>query len=305
MARYGLDLQQKNGGKRRKTTIFVVAFLCFALLLSSVSMLLLWRSLNYDFNNIFLKQSNSTTAAPTTTAPQETSYSGKYQFLVAVTTDDGTQSLFFNAISVDLSEKVIRVVPVDGEIVDSKTGLNLYNTLMQNGIKPVREFLEGYYGVEFNRYALLTETQFKSFFRTMGDLTIKIPEDVRYDTADMFLELSRGENTLTPDKTHKYMKYLCETEKGYDRAKATAEIIVAAFDNYCTLTRFSNCDNVFSIIINYCTTDISIVDFTEAKDELEYLLPKTSNERLKVFVSDNIKAEEITVESEGEENEEK
>ena len=40
----------------------------------------------------------------------------------------------------------------------------------------------------------------------MGDITIKVSENVAYDTADMFLELNKGENVLTPDKTYKYMK---------------------------------------------------------------------------------------------------
>ena len=87
------------------------------------------------------------------------------------------------------------------------------------------------------------------------------------------------------------MKYLCETNKGYDRAKANADIIVAAFNAYYTPQRFNSADNTFSIIIDYCTTDISIVDFTGAKDELEYLLPQNSKEKLKVFVSDNITGE--------------
>ena len=44
---------------------------------------------------------------------------------------------------------------------------------------------------------------------------------------------------------------------------------------------------------DYCDTDITIVDFMNAKDELEYLLPKNSKEKLKVFVSDNIKNETL------------
>ena len=35
------------------------------------------------------------------------------------------------------------------------------------------------------------------------------------------------------------------------------------------------------------------IDFTEAKDELEYLMPKSSKEQMKVFVSDNIKGETV------------
>ena len=289
MARYGLDLQRKR--KSKKFKVLVVGFLCFSLVLGSVSMLLLWRSLNYDFNNIFVKQDESTTSAPSTTAPEPVKYSGKYTYLVAVTSDDGKQALFFNVIHVNLSEKVIRVVPINGEIKDSKTGLSCYDFLVQNGIKSTVEFLNEYYGIKINKYALLTETGYKSFFRTMGDLTLKVPEKVEYDTEDMFLELSRGENTLTPDKTQKYMKYLCETKKGYERSKENANIVVAAFQNYCTMERFSSADGIFSVIINYCESDISIVDFTEAKDELEYLMPKSSKEQMKVFVSDNIKGE--------------
>jgi hypothetical protein len=129
----------------------------------------------------------------------------------------------------------------------------------------------------------------------MGDITVKVSRDIEYDTEDMFLELARGENVLTPDKTYKYMKYLCETLEGYERSKANAEIVVAAFNAFCTTERFNSADNTFSIIIDYCESDISIVDFTNSKDELQYLIPASSKERLKVFVSDNIIVENAEV----------
>lgn len=294
MARYGLDLRRKNKSKTKRTVTFICVFMCFVIILGSVSTLLLWRSLNYDFNNIFVVgDDESTTKAPETTDINSKVYSGEYLFLVAVTSDDGKETRFLNLIGVDLSEKVIRVVPVDTNISDTKTGFTCEKLLETNGIKSVVSFLNDYYDADIDRYVLLTETGYKSFFRTMGDITVKVSEDVEYDTADMFLELKRGENTLSPDKTYKYMKYLCETKKGYDCSKANAEIIVAAFNAFCTVERFTSADNTFSIIIDYCTTDITIVDFTNAKDELEYLLPKTSKEKLKVFVSDNITTQTI------------
>ena len=129
----------------------------------------------------------------------------------------------------------------------------------------------------------------------MGDITVKLSTEVTYDTDDMFLELNRGDNVLTPDKTYKYMKYICESSKGYEKSKGNAEIVVAAFNAFYTAERFNSADNTFSIIIDYCDTDISIVDFMSAKDELEYLLPKSSKEKMKVFVSDNIKTEPTEV----------
>ncbi len=291
MAKYGLDLDKNKRGNSKRTRKLIIAFVCFIIALGSFSMIWFWRSLNYDFNNVFVKENESTTATVITTQADSVTYSGKYTFLVAVTTDDGKESLFMNVITVNLGDKTIRVVPIDGGLKDNATGKTCDALLVTNGIKSVVDVLNKHYGISVDRYVLLTEGGYKSFFRAMGDITIKLSQDVEYDTADMFLELNRGENTLTPDKTYKYMKYLCETNKGYERAKANADIVVAAFNSFYTADRFNSADNTFSIIIDYCKTDISIVDFTNAKDELEYLLPKTSKEKLKVFVSDNITGE--------------
>jgi hypothetical protein len=91
------------------------------------------------------------------------------------------------------------------------------------------------------------------------------------------------------------MKYICESSKGYEKAKGNAEIVVAAFNAFYTAERFNSADNTFSIIVDYCDTDISIVDFMGAKEELEYLLPESSKEKMKVFISDNIKNDTVEV----------
>lgn len=291
MAKYGLDLRQKNKNPKKRNAALVCLFLCFVVVLGSVSTLLLWRSLDYDFNNLFVRGDVTTTKVVTTTDVAENEYSGEYVFLVSVTSDDGKKALFHNMICVDLSEKTFRIVPVDGGIADTSTGLTCDELLIQNGIQALAEFLGEHYSADINRYVLLTESGYKSFFRSMGDITIKVSEDIAYDTDDMFLELKRGENVLTPDKTYKYMKYLCETLKGYECSKANAEIVVAAFNSYYTADRFNSADDTFSVIIDYCTTDITIVDFANAKDELEYLLPKTGKEKLKVFITDNVRSE--------------
>jgi hypothetical protein len=221
-------------------------------------------------------------------------YEGNYAFLIAVTTDDGKMPLFFNLIGVNLSEKTIRVVPVNGDVKDPNTKMSCSDTLVQSGIAPVISMLNSRYDVKIRNYAILTDSGYKSFFKTMGSITMKIGEKVRYDTADMFLELSRGENTLTPDKIHKYMKYIYETKDGYERSEANAEIIVAAFNAFYNSKNCEKGADMFSAVINFFNkTDISIVDYNEAQDEIAYLLPKNSNEKLKVFVSDNIKADSV------------
>jgi len=140
--------------------------------------------------------------------------------------------------------------------------------------------------IDIDRYALFTDTGYKSVFRALGDVTVKVDKDIEYDTPDMFLELKRGENTIAPEKVFKYMKYICETEKGYECSRLNAEIIVSAFEAFYNIEKFNSADSLFSKLINYCKSDISIVDYTENKDEIEYLIPKTSKEKLKVYVSE-------------------
>ena len=102
MAKYGFDLQRKN--KKKKFTMLICVFLCFTVVLGSVSFLLLWRSLNYDFNNIFKKEDDSSTAPATTQQASEVVFEGEYRFLVAVTSDDGKQTRFINLIDVNLGD---------------------------------------------------------------------------------------------------------------------------------------------------------------------------------------------------------
>ncbi len=288
MSKYGLNLSQKQKSNKSKNVVFVCLFLCFVIVLGSVSTLLLWRSLDYDFNNFFVRAGESTTEPETTKASIEQIYSGQYIFCCAVTSDDGKETYFVNLIGVDLAEKTIRIVPVDGGLIDPKTNLSCAELLASNGASALVSFLNNYYGVTISRHAVFTETGYKSFFRYMGDITAEIPEAVAYDTEDMFLELSEGENVLNPEKTYKYMKYLYETKSSYECAEKNAGIIEAAFRTFLSAKNFTTADEGFSEIINYCSSDINFVDFTSAKDEIEYLIPKSSKETVKVFVSDKV-----------------
>ncbi len=285
MAKYGFDLQRKN--KKRRTTALICLFICFVILLGSVSTFLLWRSLNYDFNNIFNKNdAESTTAFITTEKTDSIVYEGKALFLVAVTSDDGKEIRFINLVDVNLGEKNIRVVPFDHSEKSKSQKLSYEKVFVNNGIKELISCVEADMNIDVDRYVLFTDTGYKSVFRALGDVTVSVDKDVEYDTPDMFLELKRGENTLAPEKVFKYMKYICETEKGYECSRLNAEIIVSAFSAFYNVEKFNYADTLFSKLINYCNSDISIVDYTENKDKIEYLVPKTSKEKLKVYVSE-------------------
>lgn len=285
MAKYGFDLQRKN--KKRKTTALIALFIVFVILLGSVSTFLLWRSLNYDFNNIFAKSDEeSTTAVPSTENADNIVLQGDALFLVAVTSDDGKEARFINLIDVNLSEKTVRILPFDHTEKSKKLKASYEKILVNSGVKELVSAVEEDENADIDRYLLFTDSGYKSVFRALGDVTVRVNKDVEYDTPDMFLELKKGENTIAPEKVFKYMKYICETEKGYECSRLNAEIIVSSFEAFYNIEKFNSADSLFSKLINYCKSDISIVDYTEHKDEIEYLIPKTSKEKLKVYVSE-------------------
>lgn len=288
MPRYGLDLGQKNKSNKKKVRTLVIAFLCFAVLLGAFSYLLLWKSLNYDFNNIF--HSDSTTEVATTVPVSEKTFSGTYVFGAAVTDDNATEIRFIELISVDLSEKIIRIVPVAYNTPSpTDNNITLSAVYFNEGLTSLKNELSALCGTELSRVAVFTETNVKAVFRTMGNITVNVSKEIEYDTEDMFLELNKGENVLTPEKTYKYMKYLCENNEPFEAAKKNADIVVAAFSGFFTGENYLNGDALFVKLINYCKTDISIVDYTNAKEEIASLIPNSTKEQLKVFISTDVK----------------
>lgn len=285
MAKYGFDLQRKN--KNKKNIVLISLFICFVIVLGTVSTFLLWRSLNYDFNNIFNKtDEESTTTVETTKKTDDVVYDGGALFLIAVTSDDGKQTRFINIIDVDLGEKTVRVIPFDHTQKSDSTNITYDKLLSEKGVTELVSSVETDFQVDVDKYAVFTDTGYKSVFRALGDVTVRVNEDIEYDTPDMFLELKRGENTLAPEKVFKYMKYICETEKGYECSRLNGEVIVSSFEAFYNIENFNSADALFSKLINYCKSNISIVDFTNNKDKINYLVPKTSKEKLKVYVSE-------------------
>ncbi len=285
MARYGLDLERKNKFDSKRKRTFIILFLCFCLLLGTASTLLLWQSLEYDFNNIFGDDTEESTAPVNEELTEAPVYEGSAVFFLAVTSDDKSTVRFINLISVDLFDKTIRVVPVDA----NKMLVGGQMTLANAVVKQSREFLiteaEKVLFTEIDRYVILTESNYKTMFNYFGDVEVFLEEEIAYDTEDMFLELKRGKNTLTPEKAYKYMKYVSSTYSGIKASEKNADVIVAAFSAFYTLENDANSEAIFTKIINYCETDISIVDFINVKDKSGSIIPNSNKEKLRVYVA--------------------
>ena len=153
MAKYGFDLQRKN--KNKKNVVLIALFICFVIVLGTVSTFLLWRSLNYDFNNIFNKtDEESTTTVETTEKTDDAVFRGNALFLVAVTSDDGKQTRFINLIGVDLGEKTVRVIPFDHSRKSESADITYGKLLGDKGITELVSSVETDFRVDIDKYAV-------------------------------------------------------------------------------------------------------------------------------------------------------
>lgn len=289
MSRYGFNLN-RNRKSSKKKQILIIAFLCFTLLLGACSTLLLWRSLDYDFNNFFKNSETTTVTQTETETVSQRTFTGEYALAAVVVSDDKSAVYCAQLICVDLASKTVRVVPVD--VLSDFSGQSFAAFAKNASGDEIKQVLSSRYNIEVNRYLILTETKYKSVFRTLGDITLNIPDDVVYDADNMFLELPRGENVLSAEKVHKYMRYISENFDGEKAAHRHAEICSAAFESFFTAANFSDADNLFAKLVNCFSSDITIVDYTNSKEQIGSLVPQNPKEHLKVYVSETVR--EIT-----------
>lgn len=285
MSRYGFNLN-RNRKSSKKKPILIIAFLCFTLLLGTCSTLLLWRSLDYDFNNFFKNSETTVAETKPETEPRRT-FTGEYAFAAIVTADDKSAVYCAQLICVDLASKTVRVVPVD--VLSDFSGQSFAAFAKTASGDEIKQALSNRYNIGVNRYLILTESKYRAVFRLLGDITLNIPDDVVYDADNMFLELPRGENILSSEKVHKYMRYISETLDGQTAAHRHAEICSAAFEAFYTAENYSNADSLFAKLINCFSADITIVDYTNAKEQIGSLVPQSTKEHLKVYVSDTVR----------------
>lgn len=286
MAHYGFNLDRTRKKSKRKV-VLIISFACFAVLLGAFSTFLLWRSLDYDFNN-FIKNEQVSTTVPETVPPETApAYSGEYAFCTAVVSDDKTEVFSVELICIDLEKRTVRIVPIDTQ---SRSGTGTVADLIVTGSgSEIKTVLGAMYDININRYVILTQSRFKSVFRVLGELTINISDDISFDNDEMFLELPEGENRLDHEKVGKYLRYInyaCEPEEA---ARKNAEITVAAFNSYYNADNYRNADALFEKLINYCESDITIVDFTNSLPAAGSLVPASSKEHLKVYISDKVR----------------
>lgn len=142
---------------------------------------------------------------------------------------------------------------------------NLYSIY---GEKIFTETLENYYGINFSAYIGSSPEMFKQMINYFGGITVDLEEQIEYK-GNFNLILMKGSNTLKGELAYKYLIYTgfgTNTELS-DRSEAFILLIEKVFtQNYS-----QKADTIFSRIVNNMTTNITVMQYSENTDLLNYL----------------------------------
>lgn len=253
----GLNFVNETKKRTRTFVTFTVAFLCFALVLSVASFLVLFKSANYNLSNLVDRKTTVTeenSQSETTTVPVE--YSGVYNVL-AVCSDSGKNLNFFGIINLDMDNKQVSVYTFSnsGKAILNGTEKSFSEYFSSGGVLGLKQAVEVFSGIEIDRYFSVTETNFKKIISSLGDVTITSDKKINTKGDGYVLNLEKGEQSVTGDTLLGYYKY----SNDLDKSKITATIL----DYYIVTGKLTATSSKFNSVINYLQTDISMKDFTE------------------------------------------
>ncbi len=138
---------------------------------------------------------------------------------------------------------------------------------------------EDTYGIKLDRYVVITRDQFKDFMQVLGGYEINLKNRIDYAGSDFTLNLQAGKRTLYGDLFFNYLRYTGLSGSEREREQQ-AKIIVDYIRQRLTKETVDNGDEIFSRLVNTCTTNINITDFNKYQSVIKASVEK----KLKISV---------------------
>ena len=184
---------------------------------------------------------------------------------------DESELRFAWLVNVEMPERRAIVCALDINSALKETSDNsLKKIFASGGVKKLVDGIEAEYVMKLDGYIGSDDESFKSMINSFGGVDITVPEQISYRSSDFALTLVKGKQNMKGDTLFKYMRYLCTLgEDGRDlMADAMSEMLAYVF----RVTTPSKSDGVFSRISNTLETNLTIVDYSSAKQGVEILL---------------------------------
>ncbi|MEG1550992.1 MAG: LCP family protein [Oscillospiraceae bacterium] len=255
-----LDFSSERQTKAKRMRSFIISFTAFVIVLGAISILMFYKSVNFDMSNIFNKNKSTTNDFSTT---EETTIlaelTGKSNLLfVCFDINNNISSAFIIKNNMEIKTISVYNLAPDAKYVFNDTSLTLNEHFVKNGISGMKLAVENQTKIKIDKYIKATETNFKKIIDKIGTVDVNIPFDINYKSNDFTLSLNSGVQNLSGDMLVKYLKI----SKDENSSKAFAAFLDKSFSK----KTIEEQDALFYNLINLVDTDISVVDYSDKRN---------------------------------------
>ena len=251
----------------------------FALILAAVfvfggaaSVLLFLKNYHFDLSEAFegLRENREET---TTEAPPLNIKNINSDILVFCGPDNRSRIDFISLVKVKIPENTFTVFSFSpSEKADySDPSTALAQVYHDRGVDALKAAVAQYSGITPDKYVFFNDTAFKVIADRYGPYKITVDPGVEYKGTDFVFILPKGRHTLGGDMLLKYMR--CLPEIDFSRAMITqSDIIKMILSQALVPENSGDLINSYSSLANHLTTDISIVEFSDAADSVKAMM---------------------------------
>ncbi len=271
--------QDKRGTVKR----FIGVFLAFALVLGSISAVVIIKNNDISLENIFAGKTTANSGedgSDSTIDDDELDekLTGEANILLYCADEQMTEIYFMILVEADMDERSFTVYPVNTE------GNGYISALSSGGCKGLVSAVESQEGVTVDRYISSNPDTFALAINYMEGLEYSVEKRIEYRNDDYTLILTEGDQTIKGETLLKYFRY-CKT-LGDDGLNQQGKLVCRMIENFITAENVENGMEIYQKVLEKLDTasDISYIEASKAMQPLR-LLCSAEGEKFTVSVA--------------------
>lgn len=265
----------KSGYKSSKEEIILLSALAVIVVLTIVFLFLLSRQYS-SVKEFFAEGEVSTTENLQLDENELPKIEGKKNFLIMESSDDKEELYYVLLVEADSDSLAYKVSALSPDMmIDNK---NIFEIYSEGGGPAVHTHMMEYFGFNIDYYMMFTMSDFVEFINKLGTFIYPVSDNIRFNggTVDneYSLRLREGENKINGKKLSNLMRYYCKDKPDFENANT---LVLYALIGLINENNFEKSEQLFRVFISNATTNITVRDFENAKENLEVFSKKNAD----------------------------
>lgn len=266
---------------------FVLAFLAFAVVFGTISLVVILKNNDVSLRDIFAKETTTQTQEGETELPSalDVKISGKQNLLFYSTDEEKTEMYFLHVVTADMDNRTFKVYPLnpDGKALNGQKYIDI---LSKNGSQSLLDAVSEKTGMKIEKFAGSNLNTFALAINYLDGLEYDVPERVEYRNSDYTLILAKGKQIIKGETLIKFFRY-CKT-LGSDGLRQQGQITCGMLDYFINKENTEKGSQIFKKLLSKINSNsnISYVDAVTAMPTLQAFSVSEERVRSTVYLID-------------------